>query len=173
MKRYLLAVLLSMFIDIDFVFADNLNEDDKVVIRDLIIKTLKNQNLVRSSSRNLNNKDILKNMPKHIIYENKRYTGKEYLKKLYTKSNSLKTDGIKTIKFSFKIKKINCLYLNNNSVNCYVKETIKATFVSKDNFLNKVKGEERLNIKFHLKKNINKKWSIDEQNIVDFEAIAF
>jgi len=169
MIKYFMVIYM-LLVGIENMSAGNLNQEDKVLIEKLINKTLKNQNLVRKSAKRLSSKEI-KSMPKYVIYAKKRYTGKGYIRYLFHKAKNLKKDGIKTLNFSFKVNKIDCLYLKNDSVNCYVKESIKATFVSEDNFLQRLKAQERLNIKFYLKKDA-KMWHIEEENILSFESIT-
>jgi len=169
MKKILLIVLLLLlWVIIKFINADSLDKKDETTIKELITQVLNGQNYLKSNNQMINKKKLLKKLPKYIIYAGKKYNKEEYIKEIAHSYQNMRNDGIKIIKYSSKIEKIECVPIENNSVDCYVKEIIKITSAPENNLSYIVEGQENIDMKFKLKRD-NYKWFIEEEKIFGFE----
>jgi hypothetical protein len=168
MKRNLITASILFCIATNFVNATDLEKEEKVIIEKLITKILKQQNSLKNNGKVSNKKDFLEDMPKYILYAGRKYNTQEYIEETSNSYLNMKNDGIKIIKSSFEIQEIDCMYLEDESVDCYVKEIIKTTSAPESDLSYIVKGQENINIKFNLKRDDDYQWFVEEEKIFGF-----
>ena len=138
-------------------YAGNLSQDEKKSVMNLIEKVLKQQNL------SLKNSESPIITPEYVTFAGKKYTGNEYIEEQFNSFQNMQSHGIQCIKSSSEIVENDCMRLEDDSVDCYVSEVIKSTYVADDDLSDPVESVEKRNIKFNLKQDGRGLWVIKNQ----------